>query len=297
MANERLTSADFPREVLDLFDAYVHGGLTRRGFLDAAARHLGGAAAAVTVLGALSPDWARGQVVAPDDRRVTTRWIDIASPAGNGTIRAYVAVPAGARKRRGVVLTVHENRGLNPHIQDIARRLATHGFVAVAPDALTTLGGYPGSEDEARALFAKLDQAKLNADFIAAAEAARALPEGNGKLGATGFCYGGGVVGMLATRLPSLRAAAPFYGPPPPIAAIPAIRAEMEVHLAGNDARVNARWPEAEAALKAAKIDHRVYVYEGAEHGFNNDTTPRFNPDAARLAWNRTIALFRRRLG
>ncbi|HEU0045260.1 dienelactone hydrolase family protein [Sphingomonas sp.] len=299
MTDERKTAADFPREVLTLFDHYVHGGLSRRGFLDGSARVLGSAAAATAVLGALTPDFAGAQVIAPDDKRITIARVEIPSPAGSGTIRAYVAKPKGAsrRARKPVVLVIHENRGLNPHIEDIARRLATHGYIAVAPDALTALGGYPGNEDAARALFGKLDQVKIFADFLASAAWAQALPDGNGKLGATGFCYGGAIVSRLATRVPTLRAGAPFYGSPPPLDGIPAIKAELIVHLAGNDERVNAQWPPAEAAMKAAGTAAKVIIYPGVEHGFNNDTTPRFNKEAADLAWARTLALFRKHLG
>lgn len=298
MTDERKTAADFPREVLTLFDQYVHGALDRRGFLDGSAKILGSAAAATAMLGALAPDFAGATVVPADDKRITTARVDIPSPEGSGTIKAYVCKPRGTstRRRRPVVLVVHENRGLNPHIEDIARRLATSGYIAVAPDALTALGGYPGTEDAARTLFGQLDQAKILNDFIAAARWAEALTDGNGKLGATGFCYGGGMVGRLATRLPSLRAGAPFYGPPPATDAIPAIKAELVVHLAGNDARVNAGWPAAAAAMKAAGTRAEVITYPGVEHGFNNDTTPRFDKAAADLAWARTLALFRRRL-
>ena len=286
----------YSREVLDLFDEYVHGDVSRRGFLDRCSGYVGSAAAATAVLAALSPDFAHGQVVPPADTRIRTSRVDIPSPQGNGTIRAYVAKPARARGKRPVVLVVHENRGLNPHIEDIARRLAVDGFIAVAPDALTSLGGYPGSEDEARGLFGKLDQAKVTADFLAAAAWAQALPEGNGKLGTTGFCYGGGVANMLAARVPTLRAAAPFYGSPAPLAEVPAIKAELLIHLAENDQRINAMWPPYEAALKAAGKSYEAFVYPGVEHGFNNDTTPRYNPAAAKLAWDRTLALFRRTL-
>jgi len=194
------------------------------------------------------------------------------------------------------VLVIHENRGLNPHIQDIARRLAVDGFIAVAPDALTALGGYPGDEDKARALFSTLDQAKIRQDFIAAVHFAQALPDGNGKLGAVGFCYGGGMVNLLATLVPTLRAGAPFYGAPPPLEAVPAIKAELALQFAGNDARIDAMWPAYEAALKKAGTRYRAWIYPGVEHGFNNDTTPRFDKDAAALAWERTLALFKRTL-
>lgn len=288
--------APFSREVLDLFDQYVHGAISRRGFLDTCVRHVGGVAAAGATLALLSPDFARGQVIATDDKRIATSRVDIPSPSGSGTIRAYVARPAGSRKKLPVVLVIHENRGLNPHIEDIARRLAVDGFIAVAPDALTALGGYPGTEDAARTLFAKLDQAKINADFLAAATWAQAVPGGNGKLGAVGFCYGGGMVSRLATRLPTLRAGVSFYGAPAPAADVPAIKAEMLILHGGNDQRLVATWPDYEAALKAAGVKYEGHVYPGVEHGFNNDTTPRFSKEAADLAWSHTLALFRRTL-
>jgi carboxymethylenebutenolidase len=289
-------STDFSRDVLDLFDAYVHGALDRRGFLRQCAAHAGSAAAATAMLTALSPDFALGQVIAPDDGRIATRWVDIASPQGNGTIRAYVARSAKAKKRLPVIIVAHENRGLNPHIQDIARRLAVEGFIAVAPDALTTLGGYPGDEDKARELFATLDRTKIGEDFVAAARYGLTIEGGNGKLGTTGFCFGGGIANLLATRLPELRAAVPFYGSAPPLADIPQIKAELLLHFGGNDARTNAGWPPYEEALKQAGKRYTAFIYEGAEHGFNNDTTPRFDKSAAALAWSRTLALFKRTL-
>ena len=286
----------FSREVFDLFDAYVHGDLSRRGFLDSAARHLGSVGAATAVLAALSPDFAGAQVVKGDDTRIRVRRAEIPSPGGSGSINAYVAEPAGRGGKHGVVLVVHENRGLNPHIEDIARRLAVDGFVAVAPDALTKLGGYPGDEDKARELFPKLDQTKIVEDFVAAAKWAEALPEGNGKLGAVGFCYGGGVVNTLATRLPELRAAVPFYGQMPPAEKVAQIKATVLANYAGNDTRLTGQWPAYDAALTAAHVPHQGFVYDGVEHGFNNDTTPRFNKPAADLAWSRTMALFREKL-
>lgn len=295
--SRRLTTQDFPRQVLDLFDDYVHGFIDRRGFLEKCAIVVGSAAAASTVLGELSPAFALAQKVSPDDARIIVTREDIPSPKGNGTIKAYVARPKGAsaRTRKPVVLVVHENRGLNPHIEDIARRLAVDGFIAVAPDALTPLGGYPGDEDKARAAFQKLDQAKTQEDFVASAVWAQALSDGNGKLGAVGFCYGGGVVNTLATRVPTLRAGVPFYGRPAPPEAVPAIKAELLLHFAGTD-RINEAWPNYEAALKAAGVKYQAFIYEGTEHGFNNDTTPRFNEPAAALAWKRTVDLFKRTL-
>lgn len=294
----RLTAADFPREVLSLFDQFVHGDLSRRGFISKAAAHVGTAAAATTMLGLLRPDFAQAQVIAPTDKRITTSRIDIPSPSGSGTIKAYVAKPAtGPRgKRRPVVLVIHENRGLNPHIEDIARRLAVDGFIAIAPDALTALGGYPGTEEKARELFPKLDQEKIRADFLAAAQFGLKLPDGNGKLGAVGFCYGGGMVSRLATQLPALRAGVSFYGAPAPTEGIANIKAEMLIHHGGNDARLVQTWAAYEAALKAAKVPNQGFIYPGVEHGFNNDTTPRFDKDAAALAWGRTVSLFKRTL-
>ena len=298
MAPPRLTAADFPREVLTLFDQYVHGAIDRRGFIGRGAAVLGSAAAASAMLDLLRPDFARAQVVAPTDARIAVSSVDIPSPAGSGSIEAYVAAPADAspQAKKPIVLVIHENRGRNPHIEDIARRLAVDGFLAIAPDALTKLGGYPGDEDAARARFRELDQAKIRADFLAAARFAEAHPNGNGKLGAVGFCYGGGIVNWLATQMESLRAGVPFYGAPPDLDAVPNIRAEMLVQHGGNDTRLVEGWPAHEAALKAAGVRYQGFVYPGAEHGFNNDTTPRFHAEAAALAWSRTLELFRRTL-
>ena len=288
---------EFPRAVLDLFDEYVHGAIDRRGFLDRCARHTGSAAAAAATLAVLSPDFARAQVVAPADKRIVVTRVPVSSPQGYGTINCYVARPAAAKRSKlPVVIVAHENRGLNPHIEDIARRLAVDGFIAVAPDALTPLGGYPGDEDKAREAFGKLDGVKTRADYLAAANWALALPDGNGKLGATGFCWGGGMVNYLATKVPALRAGAPFYGSPPALEDVPAIKAELVLNFAGNDARVTGSFPPYEEALKKAGVKYHAYIYPGVEHGFNNDTTPRFDKAAATLAWSRTMELFRRTL-
>lgn len=290
-------SKAYPRVVLDLFDAYVHGAIDRRGFLQQCALHVGSVTAATVTLTALSPDFARGQVVAADDKRLALSHVDVASPQGNGAIRAYVARPAGkVDKALPVIIVAHENRGLNPHIEDIARRLALDGFLAVAPDALTTLGGYPGDEDKARAAFATLDRARIGEDFVAASVHARTMEGSNGKIGTVGFCFGGGIANLLATRLPDIRAAVPFYGSPPILTDVPKIKAELLIHYGGNDTRTNAAWPGYEAALKQAGIRYHAHIYEGAEHGFNNDTTPRFDKAAADLAWSRTLALFKRTL-
>ena len=292
----RQTARDFHPEVLKLFDQYVHGRITRRGFLDAASKFAVGGVSAEGLLAALSPRFAQAQQVSPGDPRIKTRAIEIASPQGYGKLRAYVAQPAQAAGKLPVVLVVHENRGLNPHIEDIARRLALDKFIAFAPDALFPLGGYPGDEDKARELFAKLDPARTLADFVAAAHAAKALPEGNAKLGAVGFCWGGGVVNQLATRLPDLVAAVPFYGSQPSARDASRIKAALLIHYAGNDSGINAGGPAYEAALKAAGVSFQAYTYPGVEHGFNNDTTPRYDTAAATLAWQRTIALFNQTL-
>jgi carboxymethylenebutenolidase len=293
----RLTAQDFDQELLIVFDAYVHGDLDRRGFLEQAQRFAKAGLTAAGLLAALGPDFAAGQQVKPEDPRLKTEWVVVPSPAGYGSIRGYLARPAAAGSTRlPMVLVIHENRGLNPHIEDITRRLALDGFMAFAPDALTPLGGYPGDEDKARAAFGTLDQAKTSADFLASAAWLRARADGNGRLGAVGFCYGGGIVHWLATRLPDLNAAVTFYGNTPAPEEAAKVKAPLLVHLAGVDERINAAWPGYEAALKRAGVKYAVYRYPGTQHGFNNDTTPRYDPVAARQAWDRTIAFFRSNL-
>jgi carboxymethylenebutenolidase len=292
----RQTASDFHPEVLKLFDKYVHGVIPRPEFLKSAARYAVAGLTAEALLDALSPRFAEAQQVPPADPRIKTSYVEFSSPAGNGKARAYLAKPAKAAGKLPTVLVVHENRGLNPHIEDIARRLALENFIAFAPDALYPLGGYPGTEDKARELFPKLDQAKTRNDFIAAAEYLKKLPEGNGKVGVVGFCYGGGVTNFLATRIPDLAAAAPFYGPQPAAEEAAKIKAPLLIHYAGNDAGINAGWPAYEAALKAAGVKYQAYIYPGVEHGFNNDTTPRYDAAAAKLAWQRTIDFFNKNL-
>jgi carboxymethylenebutenolidase len=292
----RLTAADFAPEVLRLFDQYVHGALSRRGFLDAAGRYAVGGATAAGLLEALSPNFAQAQQVAPADARIVASTLAFDSPQGYGKASGYLAKPAKAAGKLPAVLVIHENRGLNPHIEDIARRLALEGYVAFAPDALFSLGGYPGDEDKARELFGKLDQAKVKADFLAAARLVQALPGTSGRVGAVGFCFGGTVVNWLATQWPGLDAAVPFYGTAPDLADVPRIHAPLLLHFAGNDQRVNATWPPYDAALTAAHVKHEAFVYPGVEHGFNNDTTPRFDAQAAGLAWQRTLAFFAQNL-
>jgi carboxymethylenebutenolidase len=293
----RLTARDFDPDLLVLFDAYVHGDVDRRGFLDKAQRFAKAGVTAAGLLAALSPDFAAGQQVRPDDARIKSDHVTLSSPEGNGTVRGLLVRPAAAGSARlPAVLVIHENRGLNPHIEDIARRLALDGFMAFAPDALAPLGGYPGDEDKARAAFATLDQDKTRADMLAAAAWLDARPDGNGKLGAVGFCYGGGIVHWLATQLPSLNAAVPFYGNVPAPADAARVKAPLLVHLAAVDERINAAWPAYEAALKAAGVKYGVFQYPGTQHGFNNDTTPRYDQAAAKLAWQRTVDFFNKEL-
>ena len=288
----RLTANDFHPEVLKLFDRYVHGLTDRRGFLEGARKFAAGGVGAGAILEALNPRFAEAEQVAKDDPRIVGKFVEYPSPEGYGTVKGYLVEPAKAQGKLPTVLVVHENRGLNPHIEDIARRLALDNFIAFAPDALAPLGGYPGDEDKARELFPKLDQAKTRKDFILAARVLKALPEGNGKVGVVGFCYGGGVANYLATQLPDLAAAAPFYGAQPPVEDVAKIKAALLIQYAGNDDRINAGWPAYEAALKAAGVKYEAFIYPGVQHGFNNDTTPRFDAAAAKLAWTRTIDFF-----
>jgi len=292
----RLTAKDFSPDVLQLFDRYVHGDLSRRGFIDQAARAAGGTAAAAGLLAALSPQFAQAQRVVPTDPRISTRTLSFDSPLGSGQVKGYLAKPARATGKLPVVIVVHENRGLNPHIEDITRRLALDGFLAYAPDALAPVGGYPGDEDKARELFGKLDGAKTRADFVAATRAMLSFAEGNGKVGTVGFCFGGGMANYLATQVPELAAAVPFYGGQPPAAEVARIKAPLLIHYAGVDERINAGWPAYEEALKAAGVKYEAHIYAGTQHGFNNDTTPRFDAAAADLAWKRTVGFFKANL-
>jgi carboxymethylenebutenolidase len=292
----RKTARDFHPEILKLFDQYVHGSLDRRGFLTRAARYVAAGITATAVLDALSPRFAEAQQVSPGDPRIRTSYVEFPSPRGYSTVRAYFASPAKAVGKLPTVLVVHENRGLNPHIEDIARRLALANFIALAPDALFPLGGYPGNEDAARALFPKLDQEKTHNDFLAATAYLEKLPEGNGKVGVIGFCYGGGIANFIATQVPELAAAVPFYGEQPPPDQAARIKAPLLLHYAGADDRIDAGWPAYEAALKAAGVSYQAYIYAGVQHGFNNDTTPRYDEAAARLAWQRSIEFLNRHL-
>ena len=294
----RLTIKDFHPEVIRLFNQYVHGSIDRRAFLDSASRFAGKGMTAAAMLQALSPNFAAAQQIKPDDSRLATRWVDIPSPKGNGKVKAYVATPAAAGGPLPGVLVVHENRGLNPHIEDIARRIALEGFMAVAPDALTPLGGYPGKEEDAVKAFGKLDQPKAREDFIAAAEWLRGQVGPTGKVGVIGFCWGGAMTNLLAVRLPWLSAAVPFYGGSQPSAAdAQQIHAALQIHNAEKDDWVNPGAAAYDQALTAAHVRHEMFTYPGTVHGFNNDTTPRYDEAAAKLAWGRAMAFLHRELG
>ena len=293
----RLTAQDFDQELLILFDAYVHGNLDRRGFLDRAHKFATTGVTAVSLLATLSPDFAAGQQVPKDDARLKTEYTNYPSPTGTGSVRGYLARSASAGTTRlPGILVIHENRGLNPHIEDIARRLALVGFMAFAPDALTSLGGYPGNEEKTVAAFATLDRGKILEDFVAAALWLKARPDSTGKLGAVGFCFGGGIVHMLSIRVPDLSAGVPFYGNTPVPAEAAKVKAPLLVQQADVDERINASWPAYEEALKAAGANYIAYRYPGTQHGFNNDTTPRYDTAAARLAWERTVSFFKAHL-
>jgi carboxymethylenebutenolidase len=286
----RKTARDFPPEVLTLFDGYIHGFLSRREFLDRAARYAVGGISAAAMLESLRPNYALAEQVKKDDPRIRAELVTYPSPQGSGTMRGYLVHPAqGAGSWPGVVV-VHENRGLNPYIEDVARRLAVDGYVAFAPDALAPVGGYPGDDEKAAQLFAKLDPAKRTADLLAAVPFLKSRPECNGRIGAVGFCYGGGIVNLMAVRFAYLAAAVPFYGAQPSAADTAKIKAALLIHYAGRDRNTAAGWPAWKAALDANHVRYQVYTYANAEHGFHNDTTPRYDETAAKLAWSRTIA-------
>jgi carboxymethylenebutenolidase len=293
---ERMQASDFHPEVMKLFDKYVHGGIDRRGFLEGAGKFATASFTAAMMLDALKPKFAEAQQVPKDDKRLKTEYLSYPSPNGNATTKGYLVRPANATGKLPGIVVVHENRGLNPHIEDIARRLALDNFVAFAPDALAPLGGYPGDEDKARELFPKLDQAKTREDFVAAAAFLKARPETTGRIGVVGFCYGGGVANMLATRIPDLGAAVPFYGGQPTAAEAAKIKAPLLIHYAETDERINAAWPAYETALKAAGVKYQMFMYPGTQHGFNNDTTPRYAEAAAKQAWQRTVEFFNKNL-
>lgn len=288
---QQLTAKDFHPEVLRLFDAYVHGALSRRGFIDRAAPFTAGASAAA-VLASLSPDYARAQQVQEGDSRIRAERITYESSQGHGSIDAYLVRPSSAEGRLPGVVVVHENRGLNPYIEDVARRLGTAGYLALAPDGLTPKGGYPGNDNDGRRLQAELDRDKLVEDFAAAVSHLQGRPDCTGKVGIVGFCFGGFVVNALAVRIPDLAAGVAFYGRQPPASAVQQINAPLMLHYAELDTRINQGWPDFEAALQANGKTYAAHMYAGVNHGFHNDTTPRFDESAANLAWTRTIDFF-----
>ena len=293
---ERKTAKDFPQELLDLYDFYAHGLVTKREFLDKAASFAAVGVSAAALLGELSPNYALAQQVSPDDPDLETERLTYPSPNGHGEVNAYLVRPAGATGPLPAVLVIHENRGLNPYIEDVTRRMAKAGFMAMAPDGLTSVGGYPGSDDEGRALQKTVDGEKLLNDFFAGFEYLRGRNDCTGKVGAVGFCYGGGVVNALAVAYPELSAGVPFYGRQPASEDVSFIEAPLLIQLAELDERINAGWPAYEEALKAAGKDYEVHIYPATNHGFHNDTTPRFDAEAAKLAEERTVAFFKEHL-
>jgi carboxymethylenebutenolidase len=288
----RLTAKDFDQELLDLYDFYAHGRISKREFLDRAGKYAVGSVTAITLLNLLSPQYALAQQVAADDPEITAEYIDYPSPQGHETVRGYLVKPAAATSALPAVLVVHENRGLNPYIEDVARRTAKAGFMALAPDGLTSVGGYPGNDDEGRALQKTVDREKLMNDFFAGYEYLAKRDDSTGKVGAVGFCYGGGVCNALAVAYPELSASVPFYGRQAAAEDVPRINAPLLLHYGELDTRINEGWPAYEAALKAHGKRYTAYIYEGANHGFHNDTTPRYDAAAAELAWERTIEFF-----
>jgi len=289
---KRMKASDFPQEVLDIFDSYVHGEIGRREFIDRAAKFAVGGMTAAVMLESLRPDYAFAQQVQKDDKRIHAEYVTYPSPKGSGTMRGYFARPASASGKLPGVVVIHENRGLNPYIEDVARRLATENYVAFAPDALTPVGGYPGNDEQAAKLFASLDSAKRTEDLLAAVPFLASRPECNGKVGAVGFCFGGGIVNTMAVRIPELAAAVPFYGPQPSAADTANIKAPLLIHYAGLDERINSGWPAWKAALDRDHVRYAEYTYPNVNHGFHNDTTPRYDEAAAKLAWSRTLAFF-----
>jgi carboxymethylenebutenolidase len=293
---ERKKASDFPQELLDLFDGYVHGRTSRRGFLEGAQKFAVGGVTAAALLEMLTPNYALAMQVQPDDKRIKATTETVPSPQGNGSIKGYLVRPANDTKLP-LVLVIHENRGLNPYIEDVARRLALANFIAFAPDALTTLGGYPGDEDKARALFGQLDRAKMLEDFVASANWLKGRPDGTGKLGAVGFCIGGTIVNQLAVRMGAeLAAGVPFYGSQPNAADAAKIKTPINAQYGEMDKGITDGWPAYDAALTAAGVAHEGHIYKGAQHGFHNDTTPRYDEAAAKQAWERTLGWFNKYL-
>ena len=292
----RLTAEDFPQELLELYDHYAHGMLSKREFLTQAAKYAVGGLTAVSLLSMLSPNYALAEQVAFTDPDIHAEYLTYPSPNGHQSVRGYFVRPAAVQTKMPAVVVAHENRGLNPYIEDVARRVAKAGFIALAPDGLSSVGGYPGNDEKGRELQQQVDQTKLMNDFFAAIEFLMQHPQSTGKVGITGFCYGGGVANAAAIAYPELAAAVPFYGRQPPAQEVARIQAPLLLHYAELDTRINEGWPAYEAALKAAGKRYEAWIYPGVNHGFHNDSTPRYDRKAAELAWDRTIAWFRRYL-
>jgi carboxymethylenebutenolidase len=290
---ERRSASEFDQELLDLYDDYAHGRIARRGFLRGAAKFAVGGLTAEALLAQLSPNYALAQQVRKDDPRIKTELLEYESPQAAGKMRGYLVRPAEVEGKLPAALVIHENRGLNPYIEDVTRRLGVAGFLALAPDALTPLGGYPGNDDEGRVLQRKRDQEEMTEDFIAAAKLLQTHELSNGKVGVVGFCFGGGMANALAVRIPEVvSAVVPFYGRQPAADEVNKIKAPLLLHFAELDKRVNAGWPAYEEALESAGVRFTAHLYEGVNHGFHNDTTPRYDEAAAKLAWKRTIDFF-----
>ena len=287
---------DIKQEVFDLYDDYAHNRVDRREFMQKLSLYAVGGLTVSSLMSFLMPDYEGAIQVKANDPRIKSEYINYPSPKGGGTIKALLSMPADAKGKLGGVVVVHENRGLNPHIEDIGRRAALAGFISIAPDALTPLGGYPGTDDEGRAMQSKRNRNEMLEDFIAAYDYLKSDSNCNGKIGAVGFCFGGWIVNMMAVRIPTLSAAVPFYGGQPAAEDVPKIQAPLLLQYAGLDTRVNEGWPAYEAALKANNKAYTVYIYPNVNHGFNNDTTPRYNKSAADLAWQRTVDFFKEKL-
>jgi carboxymethylenebutenolidase len=294
---ERKKASDYPQELLNLFDLYIHGDIERREFFESAKKFAVGGVTVTALFESLRPNYAWAQQVPVDDARIHTESVTVPSPQGNEKISGYLVTPAKAAGKLPSVLVVHENRGLNPYIKDVARRLGTSGYIAFAPDGLTSVGGYPGDDEKGGQMFQKVDRAKMQEDFVAAARWLKVRPDCTGKIGVVGFCFGGGIANSLAVRMGTdLSAAVPFYGGQPPAADVARIKAPLLIHYASLDTRLKDGWPAYEVALKENHITYTEYMYEGANHGFHNDTTPRYDEAAAKLAWQRTLDFFNKYL-
>jgi len=293
---ERKKASDYPQELLDIFHEYQHGDISRRDFMDRIKKFAVGGVTTAAIYESLKPNYAWAQQVPKEDSRIKTSYETVPSPQGNGSIKGYLAKPASAAAKVPAVIVIHENRGLNPYIEDVARRFAVANFIAYAPDGLTSVGGYPGDDEKGAAKFREVNGPKMLEDFVAAASWLKSHPQSSGKIGAIGFCFGGGIVNQLAVRMPDLGAGAPFYGRQPSAEDTAKIKAPLMLHYAGNDPGVDQGIPAFEAALKANNKKYEVFVYEGAQHGFHNDTTPRYDEKAAKLAWQRTLEFFNKNL-